>query len=632
MLEIFDKDRRRIAIAENAHEVAEDRAINSLWYLTFRLPYGDPKTAFCQPFNFVRWDGGELYRIMPSTATVAETGAIEYQCEHVLATLLDTVLFGYHIVGNIGTYTADCIRYVLDRQLTQNWVLAECDFRRQFEYGWEQENLLSALFSIANPLTGYIWVTDTSVYPWRLSLKELDTAGRPELYVRYSHNMLSYDASKDPQQICTRLYPLGYGEGVNQLTIRDVNGGVPYLQSPQAYIDRYGIIERIWVDRRYEDPESLKAAAEAMLAELQEPVQQFEIGFAELDASEQRTAAIGKRVRILHPETGNWTDTYITGLSYKYGDMTESTITVANKSSSIASSVADLADRQRIEQTYSQGATQLYSQALQANCDRENGAVMDFFIPAEMRIINKVLAKIQLGSFLAYSKSTSAAASFVGSTSTNEEKQSTSQEGGGAVVTSGSGGGSVSTSSTSMLRGYTYSASANATVNSAKDSGTTGYAQVSGGTAHNHKFTTNGHQHTVSANAHSHEMPTQYHTHEIDIDAHTHDVSVPAHKHTFTIPGHNHTVEIPAHTHEITPGIYRFGNAKNFAIYVNGAYKGTFAGDAAEVDITSYLLGDDRKIPRGTWLSVEVRPDDLAYVSIDLIFQGFVQSRGDNTV
>lgn len=35
MLEIFDKSRKRIAIAENASGVEEERKINSLWYLTF---------------------------------------------------------------------------------------------------------------------------------------------------------------------------------------------------------------------------------------------------------------------------------------------------------------------------------------------------------------------------------------------------------------------------------------------------------------------------------------------------------------------------------------------------------------------------------------------------------------------
>ena len=51
MLEIFDKSRKRIAIAENASGVEEERKINSLWYLTFSLPYNDAKNEYCQPFN-----------------------------------------------------------------------------------------------------------------------------------------------------------------------------------------------------------------------------------------------------------------------------------------------------------------------------------------------------------------------------------------------------------------------------------------------------------------------------------------------------------------------------------------------------------------------------------------------------
>jgi hypothetical protein len=65
---------------------------------------------------------------------------------------------------------------------------------------------------------------------------------------------------------------------------------------------------------------------------------------------------------------------------------------------------------------------------------------------------------------------------------------------------------------------------------------------------------------------------------------------------------------------------------------VNGTKKRSFEGSTAELDITSLLTGSDNMIPRGTWLSLEVRPDDLAYISIDLIVQGFIQSRGDNTV
>lgn len=527
-----------------------------------------------------------------------EAGSIAYQCEHVLATLIDDVLFGYHVVGNLGTYTADVIRYVLDHQLTKRWVLDECDFRNQFEYGWEQESLLSALFSIANPLAGpYIWKTDTSVYPWRLSLKRLDTTGLPEMYVRRRHNMGSFHRGKDPQQIVTRLYPLGYGEGVNQLGVAGVNGGVPYLQSPPEIVRKYGIIQRVWVDRRYQDPESLKAAAQKMLDELQEPLVSYEIGFQELTQSDFDRAEIGKRVRIVFPEIGESVDTYITELQRDYEDVERSLIVVANRETSIASSLADMADRQRIEQTYAQGATQLYSQALQGNASAQKGLVMDFFIPQEMKIINLVLAKVRLNRFRAYSQSTQSQEGRVVSSSTTDTQAYSSSSGGGAWTTT-SGGGGVTTDTgksginVEWVNAVTYDAA-----------------------GHHHEFR--------RVDSHQHEVKLQDHVHQLNIDSHVH---------TVTISGHYHDVIIPAHAHEITPGIYEFGNPKRFGIYVNGVKKADFDGQTAELDVTSFLVGEDKMIPRGRWLSLEVRPDDLAYISIDLIVQGFVQSRGDNTV
>ena len=621
MVEIFDKSRKRIAIAENAYDIVEDQKINALWYLSFSLPFDDSKNAYCLPFNYVRCDGGELYRIMPSAVSITETGGITYQCEHVLATLLDNVLFGYHVVGNLGVYTADCINYILDHQLTKNWILNECEFARQFEYGWEQETLLSALFSIASPLSGYMWETDTSVYPWRLSLRNLGARTKPELYIRYAWNMLSFEESRDPQQVCTRLYPLGYGEGVNQLNISSINNGVPYLQSPQAYIEKYGIVERIWIDRRYEDVESLKSAAEIMLAELQEPVRQFTIGFAELDSSDYNVAKIGKRMRVEHPDTGEKIDTYITGIKHNRGDITTSAITVANRSTDIASSVADMADRQRIEQAYAQGATQLYAQSLQANCDSKNGAVMNFYLPDGMRIINKIEAKIRVGSFRAYSKATD----------TEDAHTSTSTSGGGSTQASTSGGGSTQT--TTAGGGQTSSATALESSNVLPN-------QTTGQAVHNHGIDYNarlavvdsqnnitGGVHWVPSGAHTH--PEHTHT----VQDHSHRVTVPSHSHNVTIPAHSHNVTIPAHGHEITPGIYFYGSPKTLSVYVNGTKRLTINGTDAEIDLTEYLTdAETAMIPRGTWHSVEIRPDDLAYVSMDMYVQGFVQSRGDTTV
>ena len=90
---------------------------------------------------------------------------------------------------------------------------------------------------------------------------------------------------------------------------------------------------------------------------------------------------------------------------------------------------------------------------------------------------------------------------------------------------------------------------------------------------------------------------------------------------------------IPAHEHDITPGIYFYGSPKQFDLYVNGKKKTTIVSTDTELDLTQYLVDTSSKlIPRGSWLSIEVRPNDLAYVSIDMFVQGFVQSRGDATV
>ncbi len=151
--------------------------------------------------------------------------------------------------------------------------------------------------------------------------------------------------------------------------------------------------------------------------------------------------------------------------------------------------------------------------------------------------------------------------------------------------------------------------------------------------SHAHLIVAQAHEHAITKEEpHSHQLPASTHAHEIFVDPHAHDVSIPNHTHDFTIPAHRHNVPIPAHAHDIIPGIYEFGNANSFSVYVKGQLKETFSGTDAEINLTNYLLGDDRRVPRGSWLSVEVRPNDLAYVSIDLIFQGFVQSRGDMTV
>ena len=590
MIEVYNLNLERVAVLEHAYDIDEDEKINALGFLRFSLPLDDPKRQYCRPRWYARYNGGELYRILPSGQAQDESGAGHYECEHVLATLMDDVLFGYHAPMS-GT-TEAYLQYILSQQKTKRWVLGRCAFTRYFEYAWEQETLLGALFSVANPLSGYIWRTDTSVYPWVVHLDALDTTSEPELYWRSGHNLIDFTSDYDYTQLCTKLYPLGYGEGINQLTIQSVNNGVPYLENTAAS-DEYGQISRIWIDRRYQDAESLKAAAQTMLDELSRPIFTHHCTPAVLEG--EVPPAIGRRVRIL-PADGGQIDTFITELKTKHGEFDEVEVVLANKSTDIATTVADLADRARIEQAYAQGATQLYAIAQQTNASTQEGALLDFYIPAEMRYVNKVLLKVQLESFRSYS----------GTTSTAESQSYTSSAGGGKSYTSNSGGGDTVTSESGGGKAETTHGASNVDME------------------HISTSTTDGHSHTI--------YMSTYHEHEVEFPEHSHDVEIDDHTHRVVIDDHQHTFTIPAHSHDITPGIFRSGSPKSFRLVVNGKQVASFASLGAELDITEYLIADGGIIPRGTWHTVTIVPDDLAYVAMNLYLQGFVQSRGDMTV
>ena len=733
MLEVYNLQRLKTAVLQNSFDRIETEEINAVNKFQFSIPGNDPKIAFCKHFHYVRLDDGALYRILTPRKSKEDTEIKIFDCEHVIATLTDDVLFGQHVIGNVGVYTSDVINYILSKQTVQRWVLYECDFNRQFEYAWENENLLAALFSVANRFTSpYMWVFDTSAYPWRLSLKAINPDAPPQFYIRAGRNLLSMEEEEAGVDVCTRLYCLGYGEGVNQLTISDVNGGLPYLTAPQSKIDEYGLISRIFVDRRFEDAQSLKERGQAILSELQEPRLSRAFAVADLyklTKDDLDRAELGRIACF----TEDGTKTYITAIARNHDIPGDMSLTLATKAVDVASTIADLADRQRIEQVYSQGATQIYAQSVQANATSSVVARLNFYIPEEMRIVNAVKLKINLSAFRSYSRATSGGGASTVTSSSGGGSTATSSSGGGATVTSESGGSTRVTSSSGGGTTVTSSSGGGTTVTSSSGGGTT-VASTSGGGSwvtsasgggdsstsgwgggtwetsegggswydttydagagwydpaetstvdewvatnyphyhtfeyrhaheysipdhshsvyipdhyhdvyipdhahevyipdHSHSVTIPNHSHSVTIRDHSHSVTIRDHSHSIELPSHTHSVTIQSHTHSVTIPNHTHSVSIPEHTHGIEQGLFTFGHPTRAYLYVDGAYKGELQTNT-ETDITAYLLNGEGKINRGAWHSVDIRPNDKAYVTIDMMVQGFIQSRGGNTV
>ena len=596
-IKIYDTNMRELARLENAYDISYELTLNALWSCSFTMPNDDPKIRHCKPYNYVElFDGGErveLFRIMPSTFTKADKSYTVFDCEHVLATLLDDVLFRYHQIGNLGVYTDKVIRYVLDRQTTKRWQLTECDFKRQFEYKWENENLLAALFSIPKPFVDdYAWQFNTKSYPWSLNLKKMDADYKAD--IQYKKNMQGIEKEEDPTNLVTRLYALGYGEGDNQLDISKVNGGKPYLEKN---VSTYGLKSSILVDRRFESEETLKAFAQKTLDELSQPFLSYKIKTVDLAVKDSKKYARfvpGDYVRIRDTESGISLNAPIVKVSKRdvRGNPFDIELEVANKSRDVTGSISDLQNRTRISETYSQGATNLQQIAFADNAEASYPLELKFYIPQEMVRINKLILNYTIESFRSYSRGAKAA---------------------GYVSTSTSSGGGIYKTETTTYDGQQ---------SISKTTGVDDYIQ--GGNGHNHGIIPGIHLarwYKGAVGDGGQWLSSGDHTHSVDftIESHSHEIQL-------NVSDHDHKIHIDPHSHDPIHGIYEGGRASQCYLRVDGKNVYNYS---KEVNLVPHLSKDGSgRIERGAWHTVEIVPDALTRINANIFIQLFTNSRG----
>ena len=607
---VFDKNRQRIAYLDNAIEVGYDCPLNALWTAKFSLPASDPKNQYCQQNNLVRiFDGNDeigLFRIVGEDKTRSDNAVTAYNCEHVLSLLMDDVLFQYHQLGGVNQRTSAVISYILSQQTIQNWIIDRCDFDRKFEYAFENENLLSAMFSVPNCFdVEYMWTWNTSSYPWRLQLVTPPNSFTAE--IRYAKNMIQMHKTTDSTNLANRIYALGYGEGVNQLTIKSVNNDVPYVEDVISQ-QEYGLKSTILVDSRFQNADSLKGYAQQMLAELSTPFYSYEVTALDMFrltndySSRFRT---GDVVRVIDTEDNISLRTRIVELSKDDvdGDAGSINIVLANKDKDIAGSISDLQRRARINETYSQGATNLMIQNFADNADATHPAEMNVYIPAEAVRINKILLNIEFEQFRGYTKAVQSYQQFTSTSSAAGAYTQTTDSGGGSATTSGS-------TSVGLNNEYPTADNANAVHNHGMPVDTESWIPIVDASGNSR-----GRTRFVASGAHTH-------------DAHTHSINIPSHTHGLNIPSHQHSVTIPSHTHDIQFGIYEGTSASSATIIVDGNTLPAI-NDYNEIDLTAYLATDNSgKITRGTFHKIQIKPDSMTRIIGALFVQLFTSSQG----
>jgi phage minor structural protein len=630
MIKILNQSRQPVAILENAYGISYTKRLNEIWGASFNLPLDDPKNAECQPLHYVEIIDdltGEyigLFRIVPAETRKLDTiNEIKYVCDHVIATLLDDILFEYH--QTVNWTTRQNIEYLLANQTTKHWRLGTCDFTRYFHYKWEDENgLLGPLFSIAQPFDEqYVWTYDTQSYPWTVNLVRPTTQVTCE--IRYGKNQREIERDIDPADIVNRIYPKGYGEGVNQLTIRKVNADKPYLENA-ASIAKYGLKSYVWVDRRFEDVNSLKASAQALLNEWAVPKVSYRVKAVDLSSLtglDVDKLRLGRVVRMIDPDLGTFEARIVNESKADITDAPgEIELEIANKTEDLGTTAADIERRQQVNEVYAQGATNIDSHDYNDNADPSNPAVIRFYLPEEMVRVNKLNLTYETTEFRTYGKATQGGGATSTTTSGGGGSTATSSSGGGVSTSTNSGGGSTATSSGG---GGTTVSSSNVDF-----TGVTLRTGIPEGSTlppyelHEHLVTL-----TDAALAHDHTVSIPSHTHSVTIPSHSHDFNVPNHSHSVTIQSHTHDFSIPNHTHDIQHGIYKLAQLPtSVSIKVDGNTVPSTSTSGENIDLISYLATEASGMVVRGWHTIEITPNDLGRITAQITTQFFIQSRG----
>lgn len=616
MLKILDVNRQNVAYLENAYSVSYEKEINKIATASFKLPLNDSKNDKIKHLQYVEIIDNDneyigLFRIMPTQTVVSESEqSVTYQCNHVLTTLMDSVIFRYHEISP-NTSTREVLEYLLNLQKVKHWRLGTCDFTRYFQYSWENVNgIVDAIFSVPKAFDeDYMFTFDTTSYPWTLNLIQPPTA--PTCYIHESLNLKGLKIESNPNQMINRIYPLGIGEGVNQLNIKKVNPtGQAYIENAQSIIDN-GLIEYIWVDRRFTDAKLLMQSAQSLLTKFSQPIVSWETDAIDLiKASTDKTVPqmtklrVGNVVRLSTEKFG------IVNLrilkeskSDVFGDPGNIKLSIGNVLTDLGTTQADIERKIEINQLYSQGATNILNYDKADNADEQYPVRFRIYVDDDIVKINTCELTFETSKFRAYSKALKAAGKVVKSTS--------------------SGGGSVQSTTSQAAGQSTQTSSANGSHRHRvfiDQTNFVGPQNFKDGTFSAYGYGFFGIKTTGGGDIYT-EQAADNHTHTVTTPSHTHNVSI-------TIPNHTHNIDIPEHTHDIQYGIYEDSDvADRVTITVDGNTIPGADTSKERFNIVEYLSkSNDGTINRG-WHEIVMTPNKRARIEAQITMRVFIKSQ-----
>ena len=348
----------------------------------------------------------------------------------------------------------------------------------------------------------------------------------------------------------------------------------------------------------------------------------------------------------------------------------------------VSTSIAELADRQRIAETYSQGAESIFTDSFVDNADQNNPAEVVFTIPDNVVHVNEIRFSCQLAPFRAYSRAIQGGGGEMISTldggsseptSSSEPRQDLTSLNNPSKSTSSRDGGGWYDSTQSSRKEYPITESEGG-INTTLDIYSTlpdyGDEGGPGSKVHNHGLTrrtrfvddisitkdrtgavvdvrprfnpetwvpSGNHQHRIQVGPHSHRITIDGHTHSFNIPAHAHQIDIPVHDHRIQIPSHNHKVFIkdhshkiplPNHVHGIEYGIYKGPRATKYTVYLDDKKIGDYTGNISNLNLIDYMSKNTNgNIMRGKH-TIRITPNNLTRIECTFQIRLFTNMHG----
>ncbi len=480
------------------------------------------------------------------------------------------------------------------------------------------ESTLNAIIkNLVNILGGDIRVRETSGLLYLDFLTDQGTNNNVK--IELGRNQQSLLVNYDPTTVLTRIIPLGYGEGINQLNIKSVNSGLNYINDLTSQAE-YGIITTAITNKDIQNASTLKIWGQTYLTQNSKPVMTVEAEMTDLSlinldlpVSLGDTVEVDNSVmqfdifaRIIEKETD---------LLAAYNPK----LVIDTKPIRLSTQQISLVSRISSLENAPQGNTFITTLNACDNLDEVHSIIIPLWLSPDIIYVNRVMLHVESQKFRAYEKGMAAAAQQIVTSSSGGGSTATSSSGGASTPTSSSGGASTPTSSSG--------GSSNPTSTNSDNWGSGWAAKINEGNVivlYSNIDGTSTQQYIYQSSlAHNHSVSVPAHTHTVSISDHTHTVSVPTHSHTVDIPNHTHTFTIPEHTHAIQYGIFEDTYTAGSKILIDGVAVADGANEGSSIDIDiSEWIGTP-----GQTYALEVSSTQRGRVSVQVNIQAFIQSK-----